>query len=321
MTTVNNFVDILRIIREQPEWGEALRSALLSKEVLELPQRLAEFSEAANKRFDKLEGDVGELKGGQARLEGDVAELKKGQARLEGDVAELKTGQARLEGDVAGLKTGQARLEGDVAELKEGQARLEGDVAELKTGQARLEGNVAELKTGQVRLEGDVAELKRGQARLEGAVSMLQGGFGNLRGSDYEVKVATSIGTHTRYSLNIVRVRLLKARVVSDTMPFYEIIDVAANQGIITARERTEVASTDLILRAQRDSDQSTVYVALEASVTAGDSDITRAAERSEILGRATGETSIAAVACGNQDGDRQRLARERNVTLITVLE
>ena len=272
MTTVNNFVDILRIIREQPEWGEALRSALLSKEVLELPQRLAEFSEAANKRFDKLEGDVGELKEGQVRLEGDVAELKTGQVRLEGDVAELKTGQARLE---------------------EGQALLDGRVG-------RLEGAVE---------------------RLEGAVSLLQGGFGNLRGSDYEVKVASSIGTYTRYSLNIIRVRLLKARGVSDTMPFYEIIDVAANQGIITARERTEVASTDIILRAQRDSDQSTVYVALEASVTAGDSDITRAAERSEILGRVTGETSIAAVACANQDGDRQRLARERNVTLITVLE
>ena len=26
MTTVNDFTDILRIIREQPEWGEALRS-------------------------------------------------------------------------------------------------------------------------------------------------------------------------------------------------------------------------------------------------------------------------------------------------------
>jgi len=77
MTTVNDFTDILRIIREQPEWGDALRSALLSKEVLELPQRLAEFSEAANKRFDRLESDVAELKAGQSRLEGDVAELKR----------------------------------------------------------------------------------------------------------------------------------------------------------------------------------------------------------------------------------------------------
>ena len=97
MTTVNDFTDILRIIREQPEWGDALRSALLSKEVLELPQRLAEFSEAANKRFDRLESDVAELKAGQSRLEGDVAELKAGQARLESSVS-------RLEGQVGNLR-------------------------------------------------------------------------------------------------------------------------------------------------------------------------------------------------------------------------
>ena len=97
MTTVNDFVDILRIIREQPEWGEALRSALLSKEVLELPQRLAEFSEAANRKFDRLEGDAVELKEGQARPEGDVAGLKEGQTRLERSVG-------RLEGQVGNLR-------------------------------------------------------------------------------------------------------------------------------------------------------------------------------------------------------------------------
>ena len=64
MTTVNNFADILRIIREQPEWGEALRSALLSRELLEMPQTLAEFARATNQRLAALEGDVGNLKGG-----------------------------------------------------------------------------------------------------------------------------------------------------------------------------------------------------------------------------------------------------------------
>ena len=89
MTTVNNIADILRIIREQPEWGEALRAALLSKELLEMPQTLAEFAQVTNRRLSSLEGDVSEVKAGQARLEVDVAELKAGQARLERDVAGL----------------------------------------------------------------------------------------------------------------------------------------------------------------------------------------------------------------------------------------
>jgi hypothetical protein len=106
MTTVNDFVDILRIIREQPEWGEALRSALLSKEVLELPQRLAEFAETTNKRLANLEGDVSELKSGQARLEGDVAELKSGQARLERSFARMEGEFGNIKGDTYELKVG-----------------------------------------------------------------------------------------------------------------------------------------------------------------------------------------------------------------------
>ena len=97
MTTVNNFVDIVRIIREQPEWADALRSALLSKDVLELPQRLAEFADTINKRFAALEADVDEVKV-------DVSDLKAGQARLESDVDQLKSSLNRLEGQVGNLR-------------------------------------------------------------------------------------------------------------------------------------------------------------------------------------------------------------------------
>ncbi len=148
MTTVNDIADILRIIREQPEWADALRAALLSKDLLELPQRLAEFAAAAEKRFATLETDVADLKAGQARLETDVTDLKAGQARLESDVTDLKAGQARLESDVTDLKAGQARLETDVADLK-------ADVTELKAGQSRQEGIIGNFR-------GSYYELKIG---------------------------------------------------------------------------------------------------------------------------------------------------------------
>ena len=265
MTTVNDFVDILRIIREQPEWGEALRSALLSKDVLELPQRLAKFSEAADKR---------------------LAALEEGQARLEEDVAGLKEGQARLEGEVAGLK-------GDVTDLKEGQARL----------------------------EGRVERLEEGQVRLEGAVSQLQGDVGNIKGTGYEQKVVTNIATYLRHPLDIVRVRVLKAQGVSDNAAFYDAIDAAEAQGVINSRERTEVGSTDIVVRGRRDSEQSTLLVAVEASVTLGDSDIIRARERADILHRATGEDAVPAVVCAYADEERARLAEEQDVTLVVVPE
>ena len=51
MTTINDIGDLVRILREQPEWADALRSVLLSQELLSLPERFAQFVEATNTNF------------------------------------------------------------------------------------------------------------------------------------------------------------------------------------------------------------------------------------------------------------------------------
>jgi hypothetical protein len=237
MTTVNHFTDILRIIREQPEWADALRSALLSQELLEMPQTLAEFAKATNQRLATLEGDVADLKAGQARLE---------------------AGQARLE-------AGQARLE---------------------AGQARLEGQI-----------------------------------GNLRGPAYQLKVGNNVATIVRRPLGIERVRVLKGYKTSDDMAFHDLIDAARRQGLITEQQWDDVGNLDIVLQGQRVADRSTVYAALEVSITAADSDINRAASRADILARATGETAVPVVVSAHIDNARQRLAQERNVILIAYGE
>jgi hypothetical protein len=223
MTTVNHFTDILRIIREQPEWADALRSALLSQELLEMPQTLAEFAKATNQRL----------------------------ATLEGDVADLKAGQARLE-----------------------------------AGQARLEGQI-----------------------------------GNLRGPAYQLKVGNNVATIVRRPLGIERVRVLKGYKTSDDMAFHDLIDAARRQGLITEQQWDDVGNLDIVLQGQRVADRSTVYAALEVSITAADSDINRAASRADILARATGETAVPVVVSAHIDNARQRLAQERNVILIAYGE
>ena len=97
MTTVNNIADILRILREQPEWAEALRSALLSEEVLDLPRRLAEFAANSERRFAALEGDMAELKSDVAKLKADVKEIK-------GDIANIYDTLNKHSGDIGNLR-------------------------------------------------------------------------------------------------------------------------------------------------------------------------------------------------------------------------
>ena len=114
--TINTMQDLARVLDEHPEWVDALRVRLLTRELLELPQKLADFVTAANKRFeaietrlDRMEDDLTELKGGQARMEDDLTELKGGQARMQDDLSLLKRGHARMQDDLSVLKGGHAR--------------------------------------------------------------------------------------------------------------------------------------------------------------------------------------------------------------------
>ena len=55
MTTINNVEDLIRVLDENPQWLEILRARVLTREVLELPQRLAEFAVASDRRAEQHE--------------------------------------------------------------------------------------------------------------------------------------------------------------------------------------------------------------------------------------------------------------------------
>ena len=86
MTTINTIEDLARILRDQPTWAEALRALLLIQELLDLPGRFDRFVEAqqkaneaqqkaneaqqetnrlTNQRLNVIEGQLGNLQGGQ----------------------------------------------------------------------------------------------------------------------------------------------------------------------------------------------------------------------------------------------------------------
>ncbi|MDE0079538.1 MAG: hypothetical protein OXO50_18610 [Caldilineaceae bacterium] len=61
-TAINTIEDLVRIMDNHPEWVEAMRVRLLSREVLELPQTMARLTETVdsfaaskNKRLDAIE--------------------------------------------------------------------------------------------------------------------------------------------------------------------------------------------------------------------------------------------------------------------------
>jgi hypothetical protein len=113
MTTVNTIEDLIRILDERPEWNEALRSRLLSRDLLELPQAFAEFAKGAERRLVTLETSLVTLETSLATLETSLAALQDTLAKYientDQRLMALEAGQNRLVSDVAPLKAAHAR--------------------------------------------------------------------------------------------------------------------------------------------------------------------------------------------------------------------
>ncbi len=80
MNTINTIEDLIQLLDEKPEWADAMRARLLSRELIELPERFTQFvaelnrfTEVANRRFDTLEAQIDKRFN---RLEADVGQIK-----------------------------------------------------------------------------------------------------------------------------------------------------------------------------------------------------------------------------------------------------
>ena len=98
MTTINDINDLARILREKPEWVSTLRNLLLSQELLDLPEKFAQFVQTTNdnfqlvnRRLERLEDDVGVLKE-------DVAVLKEDMGLVKQDLNQVKENLNRVNG-------------------------------------------------------------------------------------------------------------------------------------------------------------------------------------------------------------------------------
>ena len=94
MTTINNIADLVRILKEQPEWADTIRGILLSEELLELPARFAEFVQLTqeshrtiNERLTQIDTRVDRLETGQTETNRRLESLETAQAIRNGFIS------------------------------------------------------------------------------------------------------------------------------------------------------------------------------------------------------------------------------------------
>lgn len=92
---IKTFQDLIRLLKERPDYLEELRRLILTEELINLPKRFEEF---LKNDFEPLKRDVEVLKQDVAILKQDVAILKQEVAILKQEVAKLKNDVNSLKG-------------------------------------------------------------------------------------------------------------------------------------------------------------------------------------------------------------------------------
>ena len=150
MTTVNTIEDLVRILDEHPEWLEAFRARLLTREVLELPQAVAELTQ----RVDVLTQRVGNLTQLVAELTQRMDNLTQLVAELTQRMDAMVQRQDRMQDDLGWIK---GRIIYDI--VRDDAAQIADDMG------FTLERTLVRADLRRLTERHDVSDLPRGDVR------------------------------------------------------------------------------------------------------------------------------------------------------------
>ena len=212
MDEINDIHDLVRILREQPDWADVIRGILLSKDMLNLPLLFAELTEQVTENSRQ------------------IAELTR---RFDG--LAQQTGQlTRLVGELAQQTAELTRLVGELAQQTAENLRQTGELARL----------VSELAQA-------VQENQREFERYHLRMGLIEGRLGNLEGSDYERKVRYRVLSRARSRFGLENPYLALTQSDPEAPQLASSTARAVNNGVISREEADDLNDTDIIISSQ----------------------------------------------------------------------
>ena len=271
MDTINTIDDFLQVLDENPKWVEALRARLLSRQLIELPEKFAQFIEATDKRFEMLEQRFENF---EQRLDRFIEATDKRFEMLEQRFDRL---EQRLDRFIEATDKRFENLEQRFDRLEQRLDRF------IEATDKRFEN----LETRVQSIQDDVSILKDAQVQNATRIQSIQNDLGMLKGAHARnaaigeaPHIAQDMGFN--WTTNLSQKNLWDLTKISDT------------SGIPT-NELRSFHRADLIMEATGREGE-TCYIAVEISFTVNGRDTTRALRNAGFLTKFTGKPAYAAV-------------------------
>jgi chromosome segregation ATPase len=281
--TVRDFNDLMRLLDRHPEWVEALRQRLLTRELLDSPKTLRRLS----RRVGRVERAVEDLKA-------TVQDLAQSVQALTQSVAALIQAQQQRDEAFAAFR---AEVDRRFAELAEAQRRHYEEFAahrqEFLEYRAETDRRFAELATAIQALAQRVDNLS-----------------GQVRGWVHEDRYRTRPRRYRRL--------LLDPHILS-TEAREALLRQAEAAGRLTPEEAAELEDADVLVQGRSRATGGEAFRVVEVSAKVDTDDVERAVERAEILRKARPEAEVIPVAAGPEIHPlAARAARDQGVWWLT---
>jgi hypothetical protein len=132
---LRDFQDLVRLLREHPDWREELRALLLTQDLLTLPvivRQLAEGQDRLTETVAQLTVRLDQLTARMDQLTETVAHLAEEQRRLAEEQRRMAEEQQRLAEEQRRMAEEQRRMAEEQRRLTEGQLRFEVQMGQMR---------------------------------------------------------------------------------------------------------------------------------------------------------------------------------------------
>ncbi len=177
---------ITRLMHQNERLRESFRRAVLTDELINLPQEFREFREEVNQRFDRVDQRLDKVEQAVGELRQELGETRQELGETRQEVGELRQELGETRQEVGELRQELGETRQEVGELRQEVGELRQEVGELRQELGETRQEVGELRQELGETRQEVGELRQDVKSLQ---DWRRGEEARRAGEDYERKI------------------------------------------------------------------------------------------------------------------------------------